>query len=447
VGALRHRELAHHVVPLLKHEDWRVRVEALRALGASMAWTQVSMASLLLEDENEHARLVAIETMGKLGVGDGIGRLKNAQIDQSSDWRVRSAVYKARAEAQGDAALIEFKQTIADPDWRIRKATAEALGMVASTQALLFVERMVTDDSPQVLTAVVNALVSFPQKHAVEVNRPFLGSNDPAILTSAANAAGQRYDLKAAGPLMVAYDQLVSPVDTEVMVAILGALGQILTATEEDDPIGTLEEADRAKAEALLDASRNDSDYNVARAAADALSLVRGEPVEPVTQLVRKVPEQLDLDLALSLESGGQQPTARIVTNRGTVVIRLFGAEAPGTVANFIDLVRDGYYNGLLFHRVVPDFVVQGGDPRGDGWGGPGYAIRCEYNPLRYRRGRVGMALGGKDTGGSQFFITHSPQPHLNGRYTIFGEVIEGEDVMDQIQVGDIINEILLEGI
>jgi cyclophilin family peptidyl-prolyl cis-trans isomerase len=116
-------------------------------------------------------------------------------------------------------------------------------------------------------------------------------------------------------------------------------------------------------------------------------------------------------------------------------------------VANFVGLARRGYFNGLSFHRVVPDFVVQGGDPRGDGWGGPGYTIRCEYNTLGYERGRVGMALAGKDTGGSQFFITHSPQPHLNGRYTIFGEVIEGEDVLDAIQVGDIINEVLLEGI
>jgi peptidyl-prolyl cis-trans isomerase B (cyclophilin B) len=116
-------------------------------------------------------------------------------------------------------------------------------------------------------------------------------------------------------------------------------------------------------------------------------------------------------------------------------------------VANFVTLTRAGYYNGLTCHRVVPNFVIQGGDPRGDGWGGPGYAIRCEYNPLKYTRGMVGMALAGKDTGGSQFFITHSPQSHLNGQFTLFGEVIEGMDVVDIIQVGDFINEIQLEGI
>ncbi len=128
-------------------------------------------------------------------------------------------------------------------------------------------------------------------------------------------------------------------------------------------------------------------------------------------------------------------------------MLRLFGSEAPGTVANFVTLAGKGYFNGLTFHRVVPDFVIQGGDPHGDGWGGPGYAIRCEINPLLYDTGRLGMALSGKDTGGSQFFITQSPQPHLNGRYTIFGEVMEGQDVVDKIQVGDVIDEVRIEGL
>ena len=96
-----------------------------------------------------------------------------------------------------------------------------------------------------------------------------------------------------------------------------------------------------------------------------------------------------------------------------------------------------GFYDGLLFHRVVPDFVIQGGDPRGDGFGGPGYDIRDEINPLRYRRGVAGMALAGPDTGGSQFFITLSEQPHLDGGYTSFGEVVAGDEVLDRIVPGD----------
>ena len=124
-------------------------------------------------------------------------------------------------------------------------------------------------------------------------------------------------------------------------------------------------------------------------------------------------------------------------TDRGRIVIELFADETPVTAANFLSLARDGFYDGLTLHRVVPGFVIQGGCPRGDGWGGPGYSIPCEVTARPYERGSVGMALAGKDTGGSQFFITHSPQPHLDGRYTLFGRVKEGMDVVDRIQPGD----------
>jgi cyclophilin family peptidyl-prolyl cis-trans isomerase len=444
MAAVKAKGVADDVLPLLEHEDWRVRVEALRALGDCKVRFRTSVASLLIDDPNDNVRLTAIAVMGQLAGGGGLGRLE--PYEESSDWRTRAAILKARAVGSGDGALLYLQSARQSPDWRLRKAAVEALGSIKSEQALLLMEGLVNDESVQVLTTIVNALVEFPQKHAVELARPFLASGDPAVLTSAANAAGQRFDLDGVPPLMEAYDRLQSPVDTEVMVAILDALGAILSATEENDPIGTLADEDRAKGEALLESARHDSDTNVAQAAADALTQIKGETVEPAVDMTPQTPSNPDLDLALELEKAGDF-TARVVTNRGTIVIRLLASEAPGTVANFVTLTRAGYYNGLTFHRVVPNFVIQGGDPRGDGWGGPGYAIRCEYNPLKYTRGMVGMALAGKDTGGSQFFITHSPQSHLNGQFTLFGEVIEGMDVVDIIQVGDFINEIQLEGI
>ncbi|MBA3672626.1 MAG: peptidylprolyl isomerase [Gemmatimonadaceae bacterium] len=126
-----------------------------------------------------------------------------------------------------------------------------------------------------------------------------------------------------------------------------------------------------------------------------------------------------------------------IETARGRLVLRLYSHDAPLTVYNIVSLARRRYFDGQRFHRVVPNFVVQGGDPRGDGTGGPGYAIRDELNRRRYHRGRLGMALSGPNTGGSQFFITHSPQPHLDGGYTVFGTLLEGEDVLDRIVQGD----------
>jgi cyclophilin family peptidyl-prolyl cis-trans isomerase len=113
------------------------------------------------------------------------------------------------------------------------------------------------------------------------------------------------------------------------------------------------------------------------------------------------------------------------------------------TVLNFVTLAkRKTFFPGTVFHRVVPNFVVQGGDPRGDGWGGPGYSLRSEFFPATYSTGSVGMASSGKDTEGSQFFITHSPQPHLDGRYTVFGRVIRGMAVADAIQIDDTVVDV-----
>jgi len=109
---------------------------------------------------------------------------------------------------------------------------------------------------------------------------------------------------------------------------------------------------------------------------------------------------------------------------------------------NFLKLSEKNYYDKTIFHRVVPNFVIQGGDPTGTGYGGPGYSIRGEYSPLTFEEGMVGMASSGKDTEGSQFFITHSATPHLDGKYTIFGKVVEGMDVVDKILVGDYIESV-----
>ncbi|MBW3600539.1 MAG: peptidylprolyl isomerase [Planctomycetes bacterium] len=127
-------------------------------------------------------------------------------------------------------------------------------------------------------------------------------------------------------------------------------------------------------------------------------------------------------------------------TNKGKLVIELFEDQAPNTVANFITLVESGFYDGLAFHRVIPHFMAQGGDPDGDGTGGPGYEIPCECyeeDARMHFRGSLSMAHAGRDTGGSQFFLTFIPTPHLNGRHTVFGRVIEGLEVLDELQRRD----------
>ena len=147
-------------------------------------------------------------------------------------------------------------------------------------------------------------------------------------------------------------------------------------------------------------------------------------------------------DYRRALARVGKRVVATVETDKGAFSIELLADDAPLTVDNFVELARQNFFRDVAFHRVVPNFVVQGGDPRGDGNGGPGYQIRCEINEASYDRGAVGMALSGKDTGGSQWFVTHSPQPHLDGGYTVFGRVVSGMEVVDSIARGDRIRSV-----
>jgi len=138
--------------------------------------------------------------------------------------------------------------------------------------------------------------------------------------------------------------------------------------------------------------------------------------------------------------------TATIETNKGSITIELFAKDAPKTVNNFVFLSREGFYDGVAFHRVIPNFVIQGGDPTGTGRGGPGYRFEDELvgNPNKHGTGVLSMANAGPNTNGSQFFITHSPQPHLDGKHTVFGKVTSGMDVVNAIRQGDVMTRVTI---
>ena len=137
---------------------------------------------------------------------------------------------------------------------------------------------------------------------------------------------------------------------------------------------------------------------------------------------------------------------ATMETNRGAMELELYPEFAPKTVNNFVFLSEQGFYDGISFHRVINDFMIQGGDPTGTGSGGPGYRFEDEVvgNPLKHETGVISMANAGPNTNGSQFFITHSPQPHLNGKHTVFGKVTEGQDVIDAIRKGDTMTKVTI---
>jgi cyclophilin family peptidyl-prolyl cis-trans isomerase len=214
--------------------------------------------------------------------------------------------------------------------------------------------------------------------------------------------------------------------ENDAALAVLDALGKQKTDT-----------ANQAIKTAL-----NSSDYLVRRRAAELLKAAgQGQLLTRVGTVQTR---HTLADYRRAISRIGKRVQADVSTSSGEFTIELLPEDAPLTVDNFIQLASRGYFNGVRVHRVVPNFVIQDGDPRGDGNGGPGYQIRCEINQVTYDRGAVGMALSGKDTGGSQWFVTHSPQPHLDGGYTVFGRVVRGMNVVDAIARGDTINKIVI---
>jgi cyclophilin family peptidyl-prolyl cis-trans isomerase/HEAT repeat protein len=190
-----------------------------------------------------------------------------------------------------------------------------------------------------------------------------------------------------------------------------------------------------APANDAIKTALDSSDHLVRRR---AVSLLKANGVGDFSDRIGTVKTRnTDADYRRAIARIGKTVTATVVTSKGAFTIEFLPNESPLTVDNFVQLARKGYFNGQTVPRVVPNFVIQTGDPRGDQNGGPGYQIRCEINEAPYERGAVGMALSGKDTGGSQWFVTHSPQPHLDGGYTVFGRVIRGMDVVDHIARGD----------
>ncbi|MBC7932621.1 MAG: peptidylprolyl isomerase [Rubrivivax sp.] len=235
------------------------------------------------------------------------------------------------------------------------------------------------------------------------------------------------------------------PADADNSRALADALPRALQDEINDAALsilGALAKQQGAEATEAVRKALEVPDYLVRRRAADVLreraggASAQGRRIETVNTRNHRE------DYERAASRAGKNVRAIVSTDKGALTIELLAEDAPLTVDNFVQLARRNYFNGITFHRVVPNFVIQGGDPRGDGNGGPGYQIRCEINMSPYARGAVGMALSGKDTGGSQWFVTHSPQPHLDGGYTVFGRVVEGLEVVDRIARGDRIRSV-----
>ncbi|PZR17663.1 MAG: peptidyl-prolyl cis-trans isomerase [Archangium gephyra] len=268
----------------------------------------------------------------------------------------------------------------------------------------------------RVKLAAVELLGTVNSQPSMEKLRPLLLSGDLVLATAAATS--------------------LSKLGDKTQVTLIRQLGQKVSAQADLAPAiaEALATLDGKEAVGDLEGWLQSPHAAVRQAAAEALSTLKGSAVTA---------ERVE---APASATKFQAPPANahliVVTEKGEFEVALYVNEAPRTSGNAFELAKKGFFKNLTFHRVVPDFVVQGGDPRADGNGGPGYTIRCEVNHKPYARNVVGMALSGKDTGGSQFFVTTAAQPHLDGRYTTFGEVIRGQEVVDALLEGDRILEV-----
>jgi cyclophilin family peptidyl-prolyl cis-trans isomerase/HEAT repeat protein len=453
----------------LKDTDSRVRVSAIRALGTLKDTTAVKpfLAAYPLGGQRDGLKINEL-----LEVATAFGNIYSGiPYDEASTWLRNLHTLLGGSAPEVESALARLSPTnylrelgkqepakvaaqrLVLTNWRAASSLAQGLGAIAALpdtskeiktarseaqdvlrgmldyrNSGLHINTLVAVHSEIAIPDVLRAYAAFKPKDLDDVLRKHLTERDVIIRGTAADLLG---DL---------------PPDETNSRALIAALPVALADKDLNDAalsiLDSLAKQKNAKATAAIATVLGHRDYLIRRKAIGLLK-ANGTGDLSIHQGIVQT-HNTDADYNRALSRIGRHFNAVVETSRGAFTIEFLPEAAPLTVDNFIQLANRRYFNGITIHRVVPNFVIQDGDPRGDGNGGPGYQIRCEINEVPYNRGAVGMALSGKDTGGSQWFVTHSPQPHLDGGYTVFGNVVSGMEVVDELQRGDVIRSITI---
>ena len=430
LGALKDPADAPVVLALLRDKDEGVLVNALRAAALIGDPGAVALASGHLGHPSTAVRAEALKALAALPPDRGLRERIVAELS-SADPAVRAAALGALAKVDREEFALVLSGLDPDPDPAVRAGLASALADVGDDVSLGILDGMLKEEDPRALAGVLEAVRRARGEAAEPVLRRLLEHRDFAVRAAAVGELAALHEKAAlARTLGPVYTRARGDAEPDVRLAVVDALASL---------------SDTAARATLREAAASDPAHFVRARAAAAL---RRQGVE-APDIGEAAADRPPLDYREAMAPFDPAPDVPLFTPRailhtrhGTIEIHLNVVEAPLNVASFLDLARRGFYDGLAFHRVVPHFVVQGGDPRGDGSGGPGYALRCEIGQRPYGRGTVGMALSGKDTGGSQFFITHTPTPHLDGRYTVIGWVAAGMETVDKIRPGDLIQRV-----
>jgi len=455
VGVAEHKEAFDAVLDRALHDDdLRVRASAIRTLAGLNDKRAVdpllARGNALLKSPAARNELLEIATtLGRLLPNDSkalVVTWLKAMHGITRGEAVEVEVAFARV-APGIFQNEPYKSEVSRPTANWRQISRRAQGLAAIKDVITGAATGSAGDSalkgaqkelaemlqrPQLpalaISDVLEAYAGYKMPDTDQFARRFLQMNDVVVRASAAQVLGNQ-----------------TPGETNTR-ALIEALPRALRDKDSDDAamaiLGALAKQKSATANDAIKTALDSSNHLIRRR---AVALLKTNGAGDFSERIGTVQtSNAALDYRRAMSRIGKHVTATVITTRGSFTIQFLPEDAPLTVDNFVQLARRGYFNGQTIPRVVPNFVIQAGDPRGDQNGGPGYQIRCEINEVMFERAAVGMALSGKDTGGSQWFVTHSAQPHLDGGYTVFGNVIRGMDMVDNIVRGDVIRRVMV---
>jgi cyclophilin family peptidyl-prolyl cis-trans isomerase/HEAT repeat protein len=415
VGRAGATESAEAIAWGVDDDDLHVRAETVSSL--EMLERTDLIPEYLDDDASFHVRSAVAAALGHADGAGTLGRLHGLENDASDS--VRAAAIGALAARLGADYLGALEQYLSDSAWTVRVAATRAAGAIGE-EGVALLARAATDSDGRVRTAALEALEPFLDRPAVAaIVDAGLGSDDLGERATAVGLVAESERPDRLDRLTAAYRQSEGVDWVEIREMVVEVAAELPDAAE------------------LLQSATEDPAPSVRTKARQAL---RDRGVD-----LAETPAAGETDFMTARDSFYEDAVVVLETDKGSIEIRCFPQDAPVHVSNFVRLVGEGFYDGSIWHRVAPNFVIQGGDPLGSGWGGSGYVLPDEINRRRYLRGTVGMPKAGKDTGGCQIFITLVPTPHLDGNYTVFGQVISGLDVIDRIEVGDAIQRAYLK--
>jgi len=445
---------------MLRSRSGVARAFAARGLGTRKAAVSLEALVPLARAWRTDPRtaVAAVRALAQIGGQDAAGAIRATAQTREADPNLRLEAVTALGALRDHQSLDLVLDAVSDPWPSMRAAALRALEHIDLDTFVIVLSGLDADPHVSVRTTVVSLLPSLGPARALPRLTAAMAGKDAAMAAAAIAAiAGME---ERPPDYAATLQRLLAGGDVMARAAAAEALGTLkppggeralaaaYTAALGDDAyqaraaaISALAKYGAAAASGTLTAALGDREWPVRRRAADLLR--EHDPGSRAHAMIRPAPGRpAEAYAAGALVAPPVSPHVYLVTDKGEVQIELAVLDAPLTCESFLALARRGDFSGMAIHRVVPTFVVQAGDRRGDGEGGPGYTLRDEINMLPYVRGAVGMALDGADTGGSQFFITHAPQPHLDGRYTVFGHVVAGMEVVDRLQQWDVIRSV-----